>query len=137
MTTYIEGGGWGYIPPSVCDNAIASLTFLVDTTTTTEETETNNAVVIAAVGVAVLEVEASAAGTRNIRNKNRNNNIRLFDNVNFDDLPGLLTQRISNIGATYWGVGSSSDGPCSDPYNRGLSSDFVNTNGSRPTKEYA
>ena len=72
------------------------------------------------------------SGTRNVRNNNHNNNACLFENVNFDDRPRSSTQRIGNFGPLYGGVGSSLDGPCSDPYNRGLNSDLVNTNGLRP-----
>jgi len=47
-------------------------------------------------------------------------NARIFDNVDFDSLPGSSTRRI--------GGSNGNSGGNSDPYNRG--SDFINTNGS-------
>lgn len=52
-------------------------------------------------------VRGRGSGTRNAR---------IFDNVDFDDLPGSSTRRIGGGGR-------------SDPYDRGYNSDFVNTNG--------
>ncbi|KAL7431478.1 hypothetical protein ACHAXH_006126 [Discostella pseudostelligera] len=54
-------------------------------------------------------------------------NARIFDNVDFDDLPGSSTRRINNQLYNENGLVRS---PSSDPYDRGLNSDFINTNGS-------
>ena len=47
-------------------------------------------------------------------------NARIFDNVDFDDIPGSATRRINGY----------LPGGRSDPYDRGLNSNFINTNGS-------
>ncbi|KAL7541527.1 hypothetical protein ACHAWF_006960, partial [Thalassiosira exigua] len=60
---------------------------------------------------------------------NNNRRPRIFDNVDYDDLPGSSTRRINNFDGPRFGY----DGP--DPYDRGLDSDFINTNGvRRPTR---
>ena len=58
---------------------------------------------------------------------------RIFDNVDFDELPASSTRRINNSN-NFFGPPLFNDNglvrSTSDPYNRGLNSDFINTNGS-------
>ena len=49
---------------------------------------------------------------------------RIFDGVDYGDLPGSSTRRIGNNGGLVRNAMSSGD-----PYDRGLNSDFINTNG--------
>jgi hypothetical protein len=63
-------------------------------------------------------------------NSSTRRNARIFDNVDYDDLPSSSTRRINgnNINNNYDnGLAMRSN---SDPYDRGLNSDFINTNGS-------
>jgi len=64
-------------------------------------------------------------GQRGNNNNNNNNGPRIFDNVDFDDLPGSSTRRNGNYGP-YGRGGGASGGIGGDPYDRGLDSDFIN-----------